>query len=387
MSSTVRVGSWNITSNNESAEEMVKALKPEKSEDPKQPKPIRDRGKDVDSKPEKPAPSVVEAGRKGGEAAAKAREEKAKEDAKTADKEAADAKDAAPAKDREGKSAEDTEPAADAKAAKGVEPEAKPAEEQEEHPSRAKARIEQLARERAEARRDAFEARQAKQELENRLAALEAKAGGVQKQSESQAAPDDDPEPTADNYADWAEFNKDQAKWAARQEFKRQEQERNRIQYQQAQARYFQQQQKQFVDKVEAAKESDPEIVDRIDPELMELLETTPPGQNPTPSSTIADEVFQSDYPAQILAYFTDHPDEVRRLAGLPNVRSIAREIAKLETRFAGGTGQEEPPARSSSAPPPLRPLVASAQPSEVDLTGDIPFDRFLELKRKKRAR
>ncbi len=139
---------------------------------------------------------------------------------------------------------------------------------------------------------------------------------------------------------------------------------------------------------MEAAKEADPEIVDKIDPELMELLETTPPGQNPTPSSSIADEVFQSDYPAQILAYFTENPAEVRRLTGLPNVRSIAREIAKLETRFAAaGSAPVVPEHRPSQAPPPLAPVIASAQPAEVDYTGEMPFDEFRKRKAKARKR
>ena len=82
MSSTVQSGAFQITANNESAAEMVEALKPKEGDEG--PTVIKDRGQDVEPEKAKASEAARELGKRGGEAAAKAREAKAREAAKEA---------------------------------------------------------------------------------------------------------------------------------------------------------------------------------------------------------------------------------------------------------------------------------------------------------------
>lgn len=388
MSSTVQVGAWQIQSSDESAEEMVKVLTPEK--DTKAvPKPIKDRGKEVEGKPEKAPITVQEAGKRGAEAAAKAREARVKEadsgekEAQIAPKEADKPVDTDEDK-AEAKSKQDKAESVD----KSEDKEAKP-EEREGNPRHdAQARIRELAREKAEAKREAEEARREAMALRAEIERARQPQPPVQPRREAQAASEDDPEPVLDQYETWDEYNKAQAAHAARAEFRRLEQERNIQRHREAQARYFQEQQQRFVERFEAAKQADPEIADKIDPELLGLLHTTPQGERPTPSSALADEVFfRADNPAAILRHFTENPDEVRRIVGLPDPFSIARAVALLDARFAPrGEAASEPERRPSAAPPPITPISASPQPGQDDLTGEMDFDTYMKkLRGKKR--
>lgn len=382
MGSTVQHGAWEIQSSDESAAEMVEALKQnDKPDKPREIRPIRDRGKDVE--PEKPKVTVQEAGKRGGEAAARAREEKAEAKPKGGDAtEPAGAETVGAA----------TRPAAkddDAQAAGSASPEAKPAEDKDEHGGRAQARIQQLAREKREAQDLAREVTAAKRELEERIARLERGERPQPVRREAPTAPDDDPEPNMDDYPEWTDFNKAQAAHAARAEIRRQQQAVAAQQWQESHHKYVAEQNQQFQERFEAGKTARPELEERIDPELLTMLNTTPPGVNPTVSSMIADEIWQSEHPYELLAHFSEHPDDMRRLVAARNPRLIARGIGILDDRFGGRATTEtpaaEPERRHSAAPPPIQAISASPVPSEPDITKEMDFDTFHRLKNPKK--
>ena len=382
MSSVVQHGSIEVQSNTESAEEMVKALTKPDDDGKRVIKPIKDRGKDVPEKDEKPAISTSEAGKRGAEAAAKARAEKEKQDAK-ADDASKDKREAAAEKPKKDAEAEDQKESAAGEGSQRV----AGADDDRDSRTSAQARIRELARERTEARREAEKARQEAEEARQELQRARGGAQPAQQRQDAPAGQDDDPEPDPLKYTDGLQFTRDSAAWAARQEFARMERERNLAQHRAAQQKYVEEQKQAFVGKFEAAKAEDPEIVDKIDPDLLDLLHTTPAGMGASPSSALADEVFASDRPAQLLAYFTENPAEVRRLLALPNPRQMARAVALLESRFdkAPMAEEAEPDKPAVKLPQPLKPVGGSAQPGnvEAELNRDMPFDEY----HRKRAR
>lgn len=393
MSSTVHVGGWEIQSNTESAEEMVQALKPAKDSG-KTIKPIKDRGQEVKGKEDKPAITVSEAGKKGGEAAAKAREAKAKEEAKQETKpdekepeKAAPAKDAEDTETRKGSDAKEPDDASDADVSK----DAKIVEKEDPRVS-AQARIRELARERAEARREAEEARreaaQARQEVEEARRGREAPARPA---TPSYQADPNDPEPDPNQYDDYIKLAKDSAAWAARQENRRLETQRQQRAWVEARAKYLMEQSTGFVERFQSAGDGYTPVVDpdtgeqkggKIAMAFMDLVPSWDPGSSKQPpvATMFADGFFRCEHPAQVMAYLTDHPEESRRIAATGDPYTIAHEFAKIDVRYETGSAvSAEHERKASSAPPPITPIAASAQHGEPDLTGEMDFDAFMK--------
>ena len=318
---SVESDGFTVTSNTESAEEMTKTLK--------------EADKDEGEKPEKPKkPSVTEAaselGKRGGKASAQARAEKEEEPEP---------------KEKRGNPRHDVQ-----------------------------ARIQELAQERAEERRQ-------RQELEQRLARIEAERRPAQQEARDQHAAQQQPQngrPTPDQYATYEEYVEAFSDWKlesykAQERAERQQQEQYRIANQGHEAR-----KQGFVERFQAARESDPDIDSKIDPVLAEQLQPTPPGMPPTAASTIADEVLDSPDAARLLAHFTAHPEDVRKLVVMSSSREIARAIAKIEDRLDGEPTKREQPS-VSKAKPPVKPVTTSAQVGEEDVDDIEDFDTYVK--------
>jgi hypothetical protein len=118
-----------------------------------------------------------------------------------------------------------------------------------------------------------------------------------------------------------------------------------------------------------------PDVVERIDPELLDKLQTTPPGLPATPVSYLADLVVESEHGPQILAHFSEHPEVVRDLMAKVKAGAgpsyMARVIGRLEAQFEGSSASAEPaapqPPAVSRAKPPVRPVAAGSVPTEDD--------------------
>lgn len=357
MGSTVAVGSLEITSNTESADAMSKALAPVK-EHGKEPRVLVDGGKDVE--PKGPlSEAASELGKAGGKAAAEAR-----------------------------KAVDENERRAERQMAKdsGVEGEAKPEEGKpeaaEEKPGHrredARTRIQQLVQEREEARRQAAE-------YQARLEALEAgrKAPGG---TEPPVAPveDDFPDFTdVDSHETYEAAVKSYVKRAiayAKQEMVREAQQE---QQKTALVQEVERTKTEFQEKMGKELAEAPDLSERIDPELTSLLETYTPGKPLTARVVIGTEVAKSATPLRLLAYFSEHPEEVRKLAAMSTPREIVLGVARLEAKL-----ESAPPtikARPSNAPEPFKPLQPSSVPGDPDVMGDIDFDTFASRMKAKR--
>ena len=355
MGSTVAVGGLEISSNTESAQEMVKVLKP-KEDKPAEPQILEDAGKPV--APEEQSElsrAASELGKKGGEAAAKARAERDKAEDKP--------KDESEAKSQELKGeGQDTS---------------------EDKPSRAKVRIEELARQRAEERKAREAAEQKAAALEERLARLEARlTGDGAKPAEGQEKPQQRSEgangkPTPDRFDTYEEFVEALTDWKADQVLER-ESKRGREQAEVEQyVKKLEEKATGFQKRVAAAREAEPEVLERIDPRFFELQPTfmLPPGSNRGPANDVAQAIVESEYGVRMMLYLSEHPDEMEKVLRLPDAYQVTLAMGRLEARVA----EMPPPAVKgvSKAPPPLRPVSPSPQANEPDLLAEMDFDTF----------
>lgn len=309
---------------------------------------------------EKARKAAAELGKRGGKASAEARAAAAE------NKEEQEEKTAAPA-EGEGEEAP----------AKGGEagPEEKTAS------SRAKARIEEVTRQRAEERRarEAAEARAA--ELEARLARLQGpppgqgpgpQEGEQGRVTREQAAPG---RPRREDFGgDDEAYVEAVAEYKARDVLNAQ----LRVAYlrhaAQARAEETEREVDAFRERVLAA------------PEILEMDEKRPimqikpsftlrPDERVGPLNILADELIKSQQVARLMTYLDSHPEEFQRIEQMGmDARRIAMTVAKLEARFeaeqAAAAATPPPPAQQSSAKPPVRPITTTPGGAE-DLLGD----------------
>lgn len=356
--SIVQKGAWEYESNSETAEEMVKALKP--AEEKAGPVVKVDRGKTVEADPEKD-PAAVELGKKGAAAAAKAREERAKE-APEKPKEAA----AAPekAKDEPGE-----------------------AEDKAETPGKARrddpaVRIRQLAAEK-NALAQRLEARE--REFAERLERLEK----ATKPAELERRPEERPangRPSVDDFATYEEHTEALTDWKIEQRLAEREKRAQAERFVSERQTTAQKRQESFISKVKDRAEE----WQKVDPRLVSMMHDAPPimemdpGGDVGPANYITEAITQSEDPTGFALYLSENEEVVKELIN-SDPWHLPMKLGRIEARFADKPkeAQEERP-RFTPAPPPVRPVAASAIPSD-DITADIPFDEFVRRKRVKR--
>lgn len=338
------VGDLTVTSN-APASDVVASLTTEGSPEPKvlvensQPVPEKSEEEERVSK------AASELGKKGGEAAAKAKAEKAK--------------------------------IAKAEAAKEPEPkvEAKPEETPEqkeaaEEKKRSKERVEQATRQAAELKRQLASERQEREKLAQRLAEIEQRTA---KPAESQKpTATDDPEPQEGQFENYSDYIKAAARWNARNEFSQRMETTKR----EAQTRYLAQTYAErvsktvetFHDRMTKAAEADPLFTERTNGVAVQLRPSfeLEPGERPGPLNTVADEIMSSEVGPQILDYFSKNESEFQRIAALRSAREVTREMAKIEARLDGATAGTPP----TDERPVSKPELSRATPPVQPVTG-----------------
>ena len=280
--------------------------------------------------------------------------------------------------------------------AKEPEKKAVEAPEDEEEPVKgnprhdAKARIQQLARERSEERSK-------RMALEARLEALEAQGSAPpakEAQPERAGAPDASGKPQPSQYETYEEYVEALTDHKMEERIKRMSQEAQDRQRVEAATSSVIQRVEKFNQKVKEA----PDLIEKVDPRLLDLQPTftLPPGKTPGPQNDLAEEIVSSDMAPALLVYLTEHENEVRRILALPNAREIARAVAKLEDRL-DGTATPVPPHTMqegsvkqitySQAKPPVRPVTSTPASSDEDVDEDTPFDKHYSIMQSREAR
>lgn len=125
-----------------------------------------------------------------------------------------------------------------------------------------------------------------------------------------------------------------------------------------------------FVEQLQAAKVADPEFTNKLTPEVRALkpFSGLQPGEGAGPLNVVAEQVFDSPIAPKVLLHFSQHPEDLRRLATVPehlrslpaaaqaeqHIQWIVREFGKLEGRL-------ETPA--TPGPAPLKTLTEAPAP------------------------
>ncbi len=391
MSSVVNLGSWEISSNTESGAEMAEVLKSDKDDAPK-PEIKVDRGEAVESDDAETRAAAAKLGKRGGEAAARAR--------KAAETKPAEAK--APEKTPEGKEAapkKDGNPRHD--------PEA-----------RVREATSQLAEER---RQRAEERARLERELE------ELRAGRRRQETDDEPPPrtkpqaDEDPEPNEDDYdgspgKTWGDYQRDVRAWDRRQ-LKRE------LAAETTQARDLETRASTFVQTVSTKVEghnkrmqeavaADPTLMERVERAQMSgwvpSFDPSMVGKDPGPLNMLTDEIFESQNGHVLIGHIADCKNsgdmaDIQTIvdAGKAAIReafelgydvrdpkekqiiferaraAIGREVGRLEARLARD-GAPAPRAEASRAKPPVRTVSAGQHVGTPDLHGEHDLDTFL---------
>lgn len=216
-------------------------------------------------------------------------------------------------------------------------------------------RFSELTKQRELARQEAEKERQARQELENRLRELEAKASPPQ-------AVDPDPKPDPSQFNDALEYAEALAEWTTDKKLREREQQEMARKAQEEQTR----KQVEFQKRVQSAKNDLPDYEDTI----------AAAGDIPV-SAPVGEAIIESEYGPQLLYYLADNPEFARSLAD-KSLTAQLREIGKLEAKFEKTAPQQEskkePVAKKSNAPAPISPIKASSATVESGLDSDRAF-------------
>lgn len=368
MSSTVQMGGFEISSNSESAEEMVQALTPAEPKG-KEPKALVDRGKKVEKTPEeqKTSEAARELGKRGGEAAAKARQERIDEQERSAEKKMAD------------EAGVEAKP--EAKAEEKPAPETKPKGEGDPRHD-PEARVKRATQEAADLRRQLDDERRARAEDRSIfLERLERVEKAVKPPEEKR--PEEPGRPRLKDFlGKHEEYEEALEAWMDARDAERERQSQER-EFQTEQEQRIEKHVTGFRERMQKAQAADPDLLQRIDPRLLALstsFQAAEKGQQAGPAEMLADLYTSSEWGPEVLIHLSAHEEDVVRLLKSESPTALIREFGRLEAKVARETETPAPsaPRRTvSNAPPPLQPVSTSATETEPDLYGEISYDEF----------
>ena len=373
---TVSVDGWDISGTDESASDMLEGLSGPDEAAINAPHIKVDRGQKVE--PEEPkeglSKAASELGKKGGEAAAKA---KAAREAKKEDEDGTK-----PDERRESRSAEAAgdEPEAETEAA----PDPKKGNPRHD-PS---ARVAQSRREVKEAEARAERAEREASEYRYRLEQAERER--QKPAQEAKAQPAEDAEPQEGDFEQYSDYVKALARHEYGKAAREAQQQYEVHQRAAAHVQRVTQTADSFKAALNKAAEADPEFRERLDPEVMGygpsfMLE---PGQRPGPPNWIADELLSApDRAPSLLLYLSEHPAERQRLVALSSPREVTRELTRISDRLDAANTGPSSERRVSKAKPPVTPVTGSPNTADEDPSDDDDYDTHVRKMNAKERR
>jgi hypothetical protein len=242
---------------------------------------------------------------------------------------------------------EEAEPVAedDQSEPKEAEKEANQEGERKQNPKLEK-RFSEITKQREEARKEAQNERQARVELEQRLAALE-----QQRQPQQQSYVDSEPQPSQFN--DAFEYAKALAEFSTEKALAERDRQVAQQREQEAQQKIIQ----SWAQKVQEAKAELPDFDDLV------------ASSDVVVNNAVRDAILESDVGPKILYHLAENNDLAKKIAGLsPN--AALREIGKLEARFeAKPETKQTAPVVRSKAPAPIQPIRGGQGQPDVPLS------------------
>jgi superfamily I DNA and/or RNA helicase len=255
--------------------------------------------------------------------------------------------------DSEPVAVEEAEPVAEESQSepKEAEKEANQEGERKQNPKLEK-RFSEITKQREEARQEAQRERQARVDLEQRLAALE------QNRQPQQQAVNIDQEPQPSQFSDAFEYAKALAEYSTERALAERDRQQAMAREQEAQQKIIQ----SWAQKVQAAKAELPDFDDLV------------ASSDVVVNNAVRDAILESDVGPKILYHLAENNDLAKKIAGLsPN--AALREIGKLEARFEVNpeTKQTAPVVRSK-APAPIQPIRGGQGKADVPISANGEF-------------
>jgi len=215
---------------------------------------------------------------------------------------------------------------------KEAEKEANQEGERKQNPKLEK-RFSEITKQREEARQEAQRERQARVDLEQRLAALE-----QQRQPQASYV---DQEPQPSQFADAFEYAKALAEFSTEKALAERDRQVEQAREQEAQQKIIQ----SWAQKVQDAKAELPDFDDLV------------ASSDVVVNNAVRDAILESDVGPRILYHLAENNDLAKRIASLsPN--AALREIGKLEAKFeAKPETKQTAPVVRSKAPAPIQPI------------------------------
>ena len=248
---------------------------------------------------------------------------------------------------------EEAEPVAEEEQSepKEAEKEANQEGERKQNPKLEK-RFSEITKQREEARKEAQQERQARLELEQRLAALE------QNRQPQQQVVNIDQEPQPSQFNDAFEYAKALAEFSTEKALAERDRQVAQQREQEAQQKIIQ----SWAQKVQAAKAELPDFDDLV------------ASSDVVVNNAVRDAILESDVGPKILYHLAENNDLALKIASLsPN--AALREIGKLEARFEAKpeTAQTAPVVRSK-APAPIQPIRGGQGKADVPISANGEF-------------
>ena len=357
---TVAVGGFEITSNHESADEMVAALKPkeEARTDPHEVTPGTEA--EEEGPKEKLSKAASELGKKGGEAAAakRAREAQEAKPAKAVPK---------VEKDPDGADVDESKET----------PEDKPLGKPRDDP---RARMLEATRQASELKKQLAQERSEREKLAAEVAAIRQAPPRQEQRSEPQAPQGRPQRPQMEQFETWEQYLDARDQWNRMQWAAEHDQAQSRRRYHETLDGHV----NGFHKAISETRKTDPEFLDKISDEVLNLVPTFRlQGQASTAANWIADDfVFSPETAPALMLHFTEHPQEFQRIASLTSPRDVTREMAKLGARLDVAAAGTHSRPEVSKAKPPVRPVTGSPQTADSDVTGDLSFEEHVARSR-----
>jgi hypothetical protein len=247
---------------------------------------------------------------------------------------------------------EETEPVAEDEQSepKEAEKEANQEGERKQNPKLEK-RFSEITKQREEARQEAQRERQARVDLEQRLAALE-------QNRQPQQAVNIDQEPQPSQFSDAFEYAKALAEFSTEKALAERDRQVAQQREQEAQQKIIQ----SWAQKVQEAKAELPDFDDLV------------ASSDVVVNNAVRDAILESDVGPKILYHLAENNDLAKKIASLsPN--AALREIGKLEAKFevTPETKQTTPVVRSK-APTPIQPIRGGQGKADVPISADGEF-------------
>jgi hypothetical protein len=230
---------------------------------------------------------------------------------------------------------------------KEAEKEANQEGERKQNPKLEK-RFSEITKQREEARKEAQNERQARVELEQRLAALE-----QQRQPQQQSYVDQEPQPS--QFADAFEYAKALAEFSTEKALAERDRQVAQAREQEAQQKIIQ----SWAQKVQDAKAELPDFDDLV------------AASDVVVNNAVRDAILESDVGPRILYHLAENNDLAKKIASL-NPNAALREIGKLEAKFEVKTETKQTaPVVRSKAPAPIQPIRGGQGQPDVPMSAN----------------